>query len=102
MTSPPDPPSWAKKVTWAKGDILDPSSYNAHLESATAVVHTMGILLEADYPHQDGTWPDTQEIVRQQIGTFAADDIRKLTWENASRLFDHPVPEAVQADPDAY
>jgi predicted TIM-barrel fold metal-dependent hydrolase len=60
------------------------------------------ILLEADYPHQDGTWPDTQEIVRQQIGTFAADDIRKLTWENASRLFDHPVPAAVQADPDAY
>lgn len=36
-------------MTWAKGDILDPSSYNAHLESATAVVHTMGILLEADY-----------------------------------------------------
>jgi len=60
------------------------------------------ILLEADYPHQDGTWPDTQEIVRQQIGTFAADDIRKLTWENASRLFDHPVPVAVQTDPDAY
>jgi len=49
VTSSPDPPSWAKKVTWAKGDILDPSSYNAHLESATAVVHTMGILLEADY-----------------------------------------------------
>jgi len=60
------------------------------------------ILLEADYPHQDGTWPDTQEIVRQQIGSFAADDIRKLTWENASRLFDHPVPVAVQADPDTY
>ena len=24
------------------------------------------------------------------------------TWENASRLFDHPVPVAVQTDPDAY
>lgn len=49
MTSSPDAPPWSEKVTWAKGDILDPSSYNAHLESATAVVHTMGILLEADY-----------------------------------------------------
>ena len=26
------------------------------------------ILLESDYPHQDGTWPDTQEIVWSQIG----------------------------------
>ncbi|KAJ4383676.1 hypothetical protein N0V86_001731 [Didymella sp. IMI 355093] len=49
VTSSPDPPPWASKVTWAKGDIMDPSSYNAHLESATAVIHTMGILLEADY-----------------------------------------------------
>jgi predicted TIM-barrel fold metal-dependent hydrolase len=60
------------------------------------------ILLESDYPHQDGTWPDTQEILRQQIGDFPADDVRKLTWENASRLFQHPVPEAVQLDPEAY
>lgn len=36
-------------MTWAQGDILDPSSYHAHLESADAVIHTMGILLEADY-----------------------------------------------------
>ncbi|MCB0993671.1 MAG: amidohydrolase [Acidimicrobiales bacterium] len=60
------------------------------------------ILLESDYPHQDGTWPDTQSIVHDQIGHFDADDIRKLTWENASRLFDHPVPPEVQADPNAY
>jgi hypothetical protein len=60
------------------------------------------ILLESDYPHQDGTWPDTQEILRQQIGDFPADDVRKLTWENASRLFRHPVPESVQVDPEAY
>ena len=54
------------------------------------------VLLETDYPHQDGTWPDTQEILHAQIGHFPTDDIRKLTWENASRLFGHPVPEAVQ------
>ena len=43
------------------------------------------ICLESDYPHQDGTWPDTQEILRAQIGGFPADDVRKLTWENASQ-----------------
>ena len=32
-----------------KADILKPSSYVKHLEGTYAVVHTMGILLEADY-----------------------------------------------------
>lgn len=36
-------------MTWAKGDILNPTTYTSHLKDATAVVHTMGILLEADY-----------------------------------------------------
>ncbi len=60
------------------------------------------ICLESDYPHQDGTWPDTQEILRTQLDGMPADDVRKLTWENASHLFDFPVPVAVQEDPDAY
>jgi hypothetical protein len=29
--------------------VLDPSSYTQHLEGADAVIHSMGILLEADY-----------------------------------------------------
>jgi len=29
-------------------------------------------------------------------------DIRKITWENASKLFRHPVPAAVASDPNAY
>jgi len=73
--------------------------------SALEQRHLIGIdhvLLETDYPHQDGTWPDTQELLHGQIGHFPADDIRKLTWENASKLFDHPVPDAVQADPDRF
>jgi predicted TIM-barrel fold metal-dependent hydrolase len=60
------------------------------------------ICLESDYPHQDGTWPDTQEILRVQLEGVPADDVRKLTWENASHLFDFPVPAAVQDDPDAF
>jgi len=43
------PPAWSTSVTWAKGDILKPASYTIHLQNADAVVHTMGILLEADY-----------------------------------------------------
>jgi len=67
--------------------------------------HRIGVdhvLLETDYPHQDGTWPDSQAVLREQIGHFPADDIRKLTWENASRLFRHPVPDEIVADPEAF
>ncbi|KAF2203637.1 NAD(P)-binding protein [Delitschia confertaspora ATCC 74209] len=49
ITSSPTPPPWASSITWARGDILAPSTYTTHLRNATAVIHSMGILLEADY-----------------------------------------------------
>jgi predicted TIM-barrel fold metal-dependent hydrolase len=60
------------------------------------------ILLESDYPHCDSTWPNTQEIVHREIGMLPAEDIRRITWANAADLYRHPVPVAVQDDPDAY
>ena len=36
-------------MQWRRGDILQPASYAAHLDGADAVVHSAGILLEADY-----------------------------------------------------
>jgi predicted TIM-barrel fold metal-dependent hydrolase len=60
------------------------------------------ILLEADYPHCDSTWPDTQAVIEREIGGLPAADIRKITWENASHLYRHPVPAEVQADPNAF
>jgi predicted TIM-barrel fold metal-dependent hydrolase len=73
--------------------------------SALEQRHRIGvdhILLESDYPHQDGTWPDTQKLLKEQIGHIPSDEVRKLTWENASKLFDFAVPEAIQSDPDAF
>lgn len=49
MTDSRERPSWASSVEWTKADLLSPDSYKAYLNGATAVVHTMGILLEADY-----------------------------------------------------
>jgi predicted TIM-barrel fold metal-dependent hydrolase len=60
------------------------------------------ILLEADYPHCDSTWPDTQVVIEREIGGLPLEDIRKITWENASHLYRHPVPPEVQADPNAF
>ncbi|KAE8134779.1 hypothetical protein BDV38DRAFT_273323 [Aspergillus pseudotamarii] len=49
ISSSPERPSWAGSVEWARADMLKPETYKPFLSGATAVVHTMGILLEADY-----------------------------------------------------
>ena len=42
-------PPWSKQVTWRSANILHPDTYMSDLEGANAIVHSMGILLEADY-----------------------------------------------------
>ncbi|PQE16485.1 hypothetical protein CJF30_00003158 [Rutstroemia sp. NJR-2017a BBW] len=49
VTASPSPPSWSHSVTWERANILQPSTYIPLLSSADYVVHSMGILLEADY-----------------------------------------------------
>ena len=57
------------------------------------------LLVESDYPHLDSTWPDTQPLLQRHLAHLDEGTVRSITWENASRLFRHPVPEAVQRDP---
>ena len=74
-------------------------------QSTFPLRHRIGvdhILLESDYPHCDSTWPRTQAVIEEELGGLPADDIRKMTWENASLLYRHPVPRAVQQDPNAF
>jgi predicted TIM-barrel fold metal-dependent hydrolase len=60
------------------------------------------IMLEADYPHCDSSWPHTQQTIHEEIGDLPQEVIRKITWANASRLYSHPVPIEIQRDPDAF
>jgi len=54
------------------------------------------ICMESDYPHADSTWPDTQRLAAEGLDGVSDADIRKVTWENASKLFRHPVPEELR------
>jgi uncharacterized protein YbjT (DUF2867 family) len=49
VTSSASPPSWARKVTWERANILSPATYAPLLKGADYIVHSMGILLEVDY-----------------------------------------------------
>ena len=64
------------------------------------VIGIGNILVESDYPHADSTWPVTQERLAAQLAGLSDDEVARVTWANASELFRHPVPEAVQRDPE--
>ncbi|KAJ9151922.1 NAD(P)-binding protein [Pleurostoma richardsiae] len=49
VTSSSSPPAWAHKVTWERADVFQPATYAPLLKGANYVVHSLGILLEADY-----------------------------------------------------
>jgi len=64
--------------------------------STIATRETIGvenILFESDYPHGDGTWPDTQQVMQDVLGALPVEEIRKITHENAAKLYRHPLPE---------
>jgi predicted TIM-barrel fold metal-dependent hydrolase len=51
------------------------------------------ITIEADYPHGDGTWPDSQAHFDAQLGHLPERDRNLICWGNAAKLFRHPLPE---------
>ncbi len=77
--------------------VEDPTAFA--LRERIGVEH---ILLEEDYPHSDSLWPRTQSVIGQAIGDLPAEDVRKFTWENASKLYRHPVPQSVIDNPESF
>jgi predicted TIM-barrel fold metal-dependent hydrolase len=68
--------------------IDDPSTIETR--HAIGVDHVM---VETDYPHGDGTRPDTQAVIDRYWGHLPVDDLRKMTHRNAAQLYRHPLPE---------
>jgi predicted TIM-barrel fold metal-dependent hydrolase len=59
------------------------------------VIGVENIMVETDYPHGDGTWPDTQAVIEKYWGHIPDDELRMMCCENAAALFRHPLPERV-------
>ena len=52
--------------------------------------HELGvetILFGRDYPHPEGTWPNTREWLRDAFGDVPADELRLMLGENAIRFW---------------
>jgi hypothetical protein len=60
------------------------------------------VTIETDYPHLDGTWPDSQATLWQQVGKLPVDQAHKVAWRNAASLFRHDVPASVIEHPESW
>lgn len=81
-------------------DVLLRNFYFCTLDDPSTIVtrHRIGvenIMFETDYPHGDGTWPDTQKVVEEVYGDLPAAELRAILCENAARVFRHPLPDLV-------
>lgn len=45
------------------------------------------IMVETDYPHSDSTWPDTQEILAEQLRDVPEAERDAITYRNAAALY---------------
>lgn len=81
-------------------DVLKRNFWFCTLDDPSTIVtrHRIGvenILFETDYPHGDGTWPDTQDLVEEVYGHLPDAELRMILCENAAALFRHPLPSEV-------
>ncbi len=52
----------------------------------------------SDYPHPDGTWPNSRATVERQMAHLSPEICRALTWENAQRLYGIEEPRLERTD----
>ena len=45
------------------------------------------VMWGSDFPHPDGTWPDSQEILEPQLASLSDENRRKILCDNAAGLY---------------
>lgn len=72
---------------WVTNFFATPSSI--HL-AEVEMRHEIGVdqlMFGTDYPHPEGTWPNTRDWIRVSFGGVPEDEVRKILGENALRCF---------------
>jgi hypothetical protein len=50
------------------------------------------IMLETDFPHSDSTWPDTQDLLTEQLAGVPQHEVDAMTYGNAAKLYGVTIP----------
>ena len=86
--------------TMRPADVLQRNFWFCTLDDPSTIDtrHRIGvenIMVEVDYPHGDGTWPDTQLVIEKYWGHIPPAELRAMCSENAAALYRHPLPDVV-------
>jgi predicted TIM-barrel fold metal-dependent hydrolase len=78
-------------------DLVHRNFYFTSIEDPMAfkvldIVGADNVMVETDYPHYDSTWPESQAMIRSELEWMAPDLVRKVCFENACRVYRHPLP----------
>ncbi|MFP6630458.1 MAG: amidohydrolase family protein, partial [Myxococcota bacterium] len=52
--------------------------------------HRIGVdklLWGSDYPHMEGTWPNTMDSLRATFGSYPEDETRRILGTNAAEVY---------------
>jgi predicted TIM-barrel fold metal-dependent hydrolase len=74
------------------GELFRSHVYGCFIEDSVGIqnldlIGADNIMMETDFPHSDGTWPDSIEVARDQLEKLDDDTAVKLLRDNACRLF---------------
>ena len=54
------------------------------------MAHIIGednLIWGSDYPHPDGTWPDSREVTQESMGQLEPKVLKKIVCDNAVKLY---------------
>ena len=57
------------------------------------------LLWGSDYPHPEGTWPDSQKVLDEQLRDVSEDVAQRIAFRNAAELYGIPLPAEAAKNP---
>ncbi|MFK7733358.1 MAG: amidohydrolase family protein [Pseudomonadales bacterium] len=93
---------------WKKGITKSPMEYfqqNCHIGASFLPRHEVGyrydigldkLMWGSDYPHMEGTWPNTMDSLRDTFAEVPEAEIHQMMGENAAKLFGFDVAQMRQ------
>lgn len=98
---------WANHFAWAMDRNTLPRQPSEYFHENVSVclvydpfgasqIETIGVdrvLAEADYPHPDSQWPNTQNVLAECLSHLSVDDQTKVLRTNAEKLFHLAIAE---------
>ena len=58
-----------------------------------ALIGVESLVWGSDYPHTEGTWPESQRVVREIFSDVSAEELHKITYSQTAKLFNFGPPE---------